>query len=104
LNLRRADSYFQGRLWQYIVALLSGHRGDFSAGYLRRLGSYSSGSLGLPRQGFNGHRLGDGTSFGFGPYQQKTSGLVSLSGYDYSSRTTTFVQCTHPLQCWPPAA
>jgi hypothetical protein len=57
--------------------------------------------LGLQRQAFNGHRLGDGVSFGFGPCQQKTTGLVTLGGYDYSLRITAFVQCTHLLQCWP---
>jgi hypothetical protein len=101
LNLRRTDDYFQGRLWQYIVALLSGGRGGFSAGYFRQLGGCSGGSLGLRRQAFNGHRLGDGASFGFGPYQQKTTGLVTLGGYDYSLRITVFVQCTHLLQYWP---
>jgi hypothetical protein len=77
---------------------------DPSTGYLRQLGGCSGGSLGLRCQAFNGHRLGDGTSLGFGPCQQKTFGLVSHGGYDYSLRTTAFMQCTHLLQCWPPAA
>jgi hypothetical protein len=58
-------------------------------------------SLGLRRQAFNRHRLGDGGSFGFGPCQQKTTGLVTLSGYDYSLRIIVFVQCTHLLQYLP---
>jgi hypothetical protein len=60
--------------------------------------------LGLRRQVFNGHSLGDGASLGFGPCQQKTHGLVSLGGYDFYSRKATFVQYTHLQQCWPPAA
>jgi hypothetical protein len=69
LNLRRTDDYFQGRLWQYIFALLSDGRGGFSVGYFRQLGGCSGGSLGLRRQTFNGHRLRDGASLGFGPCQ-----------------------------------
>jgi hypothetical protein len=104
LNFWRADDYFQVLLWQYIVALLSGHHGGSSAGYLHRLGGCSGGFLGLRRQAFHGHRLGDGVSFSFGPCQQKICGLVSLSGHDYSLRKIAFALCTHLLQCWPPAA
>jgi hypothetical protein len=60
--------------------------------------------LDLRHHAFNGHNLGDGASLDFGPCQQKTYGLVSLGGYDYSLRKTAFAQCTHLLQCWPPAA
>jgi hypothetical protein len=103
-NFRRADDYFHVLLWQYIDALLCDHRGGPSAGYLLRFGGCSDGSLGLRRQAFNGHRLGDCTSLGFGPCQQKTFGLISFGGYDYYFRTTAFVQCTQLLQRWPPAA
>jgi hypothetical protein len=99
LDLRRTDDYFQGRFWQYIVALLSGGRGGFSAGYFRQVGGCSGGSLGLRRQTFNGHCLGDGASLSFGPCQQKTTGLIILGGYDYSLRIPALVQCTHLLQC-----
>jgi hypothetical protein len=95
------ESLVSGRLLPglTLATLLSGHHGGSSAGYLRRLGGCSGSSLGLRCQGFNGHHLRDGASFGFGPCQQKTFELVSHSGYDYSSSTTAFVQCTHPLQC-----
>jgi hypothetical protein len=43
----------------------------------------------------------NGVSLGFGPCQQKKTGLVTLGGYDYSLRITAFVQCTPLLQCWP---
>jgi hypothetical protein len=97
----RTDDYFQGLLWQYIVTFFSGHHGGFSARYFHQLGGYSGDTLGLRRQAFNGHCLGDGASFGFGPCQQKTTGLVTPGGYDYSLRITVFVQCTHLLQYWP---
>jgi hypothetical protein len=69
LDLRRTDDYFQGGLWQYIIALLSGGRGGFSAGYLHHLGGFSGSSLGLRRLAFNERRLGNSASFGFGPCQ-----------------------------------
>jgi hypothetical protein len=80
LDLRRTDDYFHGGLWQYIITLLSSGRGGFSAGYLHQLGGCSGDSLGLRRLAFNGHHLGDGASLGFSPYQQKTTGLVTLGG------------------------
>jgi hypothetical protein len=76
--------------WQYIVALLSGHHGGSSAGYLRRLGGCSGGFLGLRRQAFNGHCLRDGVSLSFGPCQQKTFELVTLGGHDYSLQRIAF--------------
>jgi hypothetical protein len=84
--------------------LLLGHRGGSSAGYLHRLGGCSGGFLGLWHQAFNGHSLGDGASLDFAPCQQKTYGLVSLGGHDYSLRKIAFAQCTHLLLCWPPVA
>jgi hypothetical protein len=63
------DDYFQGGIWQYIIVLLSGGRGGFSAGYLHQLRVCSGCSLGPRCQAFNGHRLGDGASLGFGPCQ-----------------------------------
>jgi hypothetical protein len=35
------------------------------------------------------------------PVNKKTTGLVTLGGYDYSSRTPALVQCTHLLRRWP---
>jgi hypothetical protein len=46
--------------------------------------------LGLRREAFNGHSLGDGASLGLGPCQQKTYGLVSLAANDYSLRKIAF--------------
>jgi hypothetical protein len=70
------------------------HHGGSSTGYLCRLGGCSGGSLTLRHQAFNGHRLGDGASLGFGPCQQKTFGLVSQGGYDYSLRVTAYSPST----------
>jgi hypothetical protein len=92
LNFWRMDDYFQVRLWQYIVTLPFGYHGGSSAGYLRWLGGYSGGFLGLRHQAFNGYSLVDGASLGFGPCQQKTYGLVSLGGHDYSLRKTASAQ------------
>jgi hypothetical protein len=79
--------------------LLFSHRGGSSAGYLRRLGGCSDGFLDLRHHAFNGYSLRDGASLGFGPCRQKTYGLVSLGGHDYSLRKTASAQCTHLLQC-----
>jgi hypothetical protein len=87
-----------------MVALVFGHREGSSAGYLHRLGGCSGGFLDLRHHAFNGYSLRDGVSLGFGPCQQKTYGLASLGGHDYSLRKIVFAQCTHLLLCWPLAA
>jgi hypothetical protein len=93
------ESPVSGRLLPWLILAVYrraplGHHGGFSAGYHCRLGGCSGGSLALWYQAFNGHRLGDGASLGFGPCQLKTFGLVSQGGYDYSPRVTVYSPST----------
>jgi hypothetical protein len=66
LDLWRKDDNLQSLFWRHVIAFSFGHRGGLFAGHLHRLGGSSGSSLGLCCQAFNGHRLGNSASLGFG--------------------------------------